>query len=69
MGVVPFEVWNRIGHSLVPKLKSGKNFQAEIDLSATFDATAARSLEAELRQALADLGLSHSARIEVSDED
>ena len=65
-GTVPPEVWNRMGTRLLPKLRSGKDLSVGIELSVTVDAQAAPDLEAELKLALQDLGLSGRVRIDDS---
>ena len=62
-GSVPPEVWNRIGIKLLPKLRSAKGLSLGIDLSATVDSSFAPNLEDDLRQILADLGLSDRVHI------
>lgn len=64
VGAIPPEVWNRFGTKLLPKLRTGANVQAGIELSVTVSSDVAANLEAELRQILEDLGLSDRVRIE-----
>ncbi|MFQ5793312.1 MAG: AAA family ATPase, partial [Acidobacteriota bacterium] len=64
VGTVPPEVWNRIGTRVLPKLRSGADLKVGVDFTVTLDAGLARNVEAELRQALADLGLSDRVHIE-----
>lgn len=66
VGKIPPEVWNRLGTRLLPKLRSGNGFAATVDLSATFAADLATSIEADLRQAIDDLGLKQQLRVERS---
>ena len=68
-GSVPPEVWNRIGIKLLPKLRSGKDLSLGIDLSMTVDTPLAPDLEDDLRQILADLGLSDRVRIQTRESD
>jgi len=63
-GTVPAELWNRLGTKIVPKLRSCDDLGIEIAISATVPADALQALEAELRQALADLGISDQIRVE-----
>jgi hypothetical protein len=63
-GFVPPELWNRLGVKLLSKLRSGADLRVGIDFSVTFDPEAAKNTEAELRQALEDLGLSASVKLE-----
>ncbi|MBI3078692.1 MAG: hypothetical protein HYY85_17180 [Deltaproteobacteria bacterium] len=58
------EVWNRLGTRILPKLRTGGTLKVGVDLSVTLDAHLARTLEAELRQAVDDLGLSGQVRVE-----
>ena len=62
-GSVPPEVWNRIGIKLLPKLRSAKELSLGIDLSVTVGSSFAPNLEDDLRQILADLGLSDRVHI------
>ena len=67
-GTVHPEVWNRIGTSIIPKLRAGggSDLSVGIEFSVSIDATQIGSLGADLRQALADLGLSDRVRVEPS---
>ena len=65
---MPPEVWNRIG-KLLPKLRSGKDLSLGIDLSVTVGTPVAPDLEDDLRQTLADLGLSDRVRIQTRESD
>ena len=62
-GTVPLELWNRFGNWIIPKLRTGKDLTAEMNFSVEFDASRAKSLEAELRQALAELNLDNRVRV------
>ncbi len=64
VGIVPPEVWNRIGTKLLPRLRSGSDLRLGVDLSLSVAADAVAGLVPELRQILQDLGLSASVRIE-----
>jgi hypothetical protein len=64
VGAVPPAVWNRMGTTLIPKLRTGTDLRLGIDFSVTLTAELAKNLETELRQILADLGLSDKVRIE-----
>ena len=65
-GTVPPELWNRLGTRVIPKLRSGDGLTVGIDLTVAVAAPAAGSLEADLRQALADLGLDDRIRLDRS---
>src|SRR5262249_14430075 len=64
VGTISRELWNRLGHKLLPKLGSGNDLNLAIDFSATFKADVAQKMEADLRQALQDLGLQDKVQIE-----
>jgi hypothetical protein len=64
VGTIPTEVWNRLGTRLLTKLRSGDNLKVGLDFSVTFKADVAQSMEADLRQALQDLGLQDRIKIE-----
>ena len=65
-GTLPPEVWNRLGTSLVPKLRSGSDLRVGVEFSVRVSSAVAQSLEAELQQILGDLGLGDQVRIEMS---
>ena len=65
-GTVPHEIWNRLGTKLLPKLRSGDDLRAGIELSVRVDEKFARNLEAELQQILDDLDLGNRVWIERS---
>jgi len=56
-GTVPAELWNRFGTKLIPKLRTGAGLTAIVELSAEFNASAADSLESDIKNAIADLKL------------
>ena len=62
-GEIPQEVWNRLGHKLLPKLSTGKELRIGVDFVATVDARNSQALIAELEYILSDLGLSEQVRI------
>jgi hypothetical protein len=62
-GDVPTEVWNRIGTRLLPKLKSGEDVKIEVRFGVTVKAEAVAGMEADLKQALQDLGLEEQVKI------
>lgn len=63
-GTVPSEAWNRLGTKILPKLRSGDNLSVGVEFSVSVDESVAPGLLAELRQALADLGLSEQVQVE-----
>ena len=63
-GTIPPEVWNRLGTKVLPKLRAGQDLQIGIDFSVSVDADFAPSVMAELEQALGDLGVRQTVRVE-----
>ena len=57
-GDVPPEVWNRLGRTLLPKLRGGAELTLGVEFSATVEGDRADGLVADLKQILDDLGLS-----------
>ncbi len=57
IGTIPSELWNRLGTKLLPKLRAGDDLKIGIDFSVTLKPEMAQSVEADLRQALEDLGV------------
>jgi hypothetical protein len=66
IGTVPPEVWNRLGRSVIPKLSSGEGLTVGIDLSVRVAVPFIKSMEADLRQIVDDLGLSDRVKVERS---
>jgi len=64
VGSVPPEIWNRLGRSVLPRLRSGAGLRIGVEFSVTVSAEVAASLATDLRQILQDLGLSDQVRIE-----
>ena len=62
-GDVPPEVWNRLGRTLLPKLRGGAELTLGVEFSATVEGGRADGLVADLEQILADLGLSDRMEI------
>ena len=57
VGTIPSELWNRVGTKLIPKLRSGDDLSAKVELSVGVSSAQAQTFEAELKQILDDLGL------------
>ena len=66
VGSIPPELWNRLGTKILAKLRSGTELQVGVDFRVSIKADGARSMKAELNQALDDLGLSGKVIIEES---
>ncbi len=64
VGMVPPEMWNRLGTRILPKLRSGADLKVGVEFSVTVNAAAAESLASELRQIVQELGLVGTVRLE-----
>ncbi len=64
VGVVPPEVWNRLGTKLLPKLRSAQGHKLGLDISVTVNSQVASSFTYDLRQVLDDLGLADEVQIQ-----
>jgi len=64
VGNVPSEVWNRMGTKLVPKLKNAGELRVGIDLQVTARRDSMKTLVADIRTILQELGLSDKVQIE-----
>ena len=62
-GSLPPDLWNRVGIVLVPKMRGG-DLTLSVEFAVSVDAVAAAALEADLRVALADLGIADAVRVE-----
>ena len=63
-GTVPLESWNMVGIRILPKLRSGEGLNLAVDLSVQVDSNMLHALEADVRQALADLKLDEQVKID-----
>ena len=64
VGIIPPEVWNRLGTKILPKLRSGSALKVGLEISVTLNVVAANNLVSELRQALDELGLAGAVKVE-----
>jgi len=64
VGMVPPEVWNRLGTKILPKLRSGSDLRIGLEFTVTVKSDTAASLGADLQQILQELGLSDAVRVE-----
>jgi len=64
IGNVPPEVWNKIGITIVPKLRSCDGLNIGVDFSVKVGADQVKSLEQNLRQTLDELDLSNHIHIQ-----
>ena len=65
-GDIPTEVWNRLGRTLIPKLKSGDEISLKLDVSVRVGEETAQAFRQEVMQILRDLNLADSVKIEVN---
>lgn len=63
-GDVPTEVWNRLGRTLIPKLKSAGDLAVGLTFTVEIDANAASALTQEIDQILRDLALDGLVRVD-----
>lgn len=63
-GEIPTEVWQRLGRTLIPKLKSGTDLRVRLDVSLSSDTETAAGLRHEVQQILQDLKLEGKVIIE-----
>jgi hypothetical protein len=63
-GEIPTEVWNRLGRTLIPKLKMGGELCVELNVSVEVEADTGNGFQQELLQILQDLNLADSVKIE-----
>ncbi len=64
VGIVPPEIWNRLGTKILPKLRTGSGLKIGLEFSVTVPADSANGLATELRQILQELGLAEAVRVE-----
>jgi len=66
-GEIPTEVWNRLGRTLIPKLKTGSELVMKLDVSVQVDSDTAQEFQQEILQILRDLNLGESVTIDWRD--
>jgi len=65
-GEIPTEVWNRLGRTLIPKLKTGNGLVMKLDVSVQVENDTAQGFQQELLQILRDLNLGDVVKIEIN---
>jgi hypothetical protein len=65
-GEIPTEVWNRLGRTLIPKLKTGNELIMKLDVSVQVKSDTVQGFQQELLQILRDLGVSDRVHIEIN---
>lgn len=63
-GEIPTEVWQRLGRTLIPKLKSGTDLRVGLDVSVSADTDSAAELHRDIQQILQDLKLNEKVNVE-----
>lgn len=64
-GEIPTEVWNRLGRTLLPKLKTGAELRLSIDASIQIELNGSNGLRQEIEQILRDLNLIDKVKIDL----
>jgi len=64
-GEIPTEVWNRLGRTLLPKLKTGGELHFAIDASIQIEADSSNGLRQEIEQILRDLNLLDKVKLDL----
>jgi hypothetical protein len=64
-GEIPTEVWNRLGRTLIPKLKSGTELSVALNVSVQVEGDTAQGFQQELMQILRDLNLAETVKVEI----
>lgn len=64
-GEIPTEVWNRLGRTLIPKLKSGTGLSLALNVSVDVDGDTAEGFRQELLQILRDLNLVETVKVDI----
>jgi len=65
-GEIPTEVWNRLGRTLLPKLKTGTELRLSIDASIQIEVGSSDGLRQEIEQILRDLNLIDRVKISLN---
>lgn len=63
-GEIPTEVWQRLGRTLIPKLKTADDLRVALDVSVSVNSDGADSLRTEIEQILEDLKLEGKVKLE-----
>ena len=59
-------MWNRLGRTLIPKLKTGNELVMKLDVSVQVESDTAQGFQQELMQILRDLNLAETVKVEVN---
>lgn len=64
-GTIPPEIWNRFGNRILPKVRNTENLSIGVTITVSGSSEEMLRLQAELRQAVKDLGLEGQVEIKV----
>jgi hypothetical protein len=64
-GVIPPELWNKVGIRLIPKLRAGAQPTLGVNFVLELDSPKAENLVRDIQQALADLEMTGKIKVEV----
>ena len=67
-GEIPTEVWNRLGRTLIPKLKMGGELSVGLNVSVEVEADTVQGFQMELMQILQDLNIADTVKVELKNE-
>ena len=68
-GNIPPELWNRLGTKLIPKLRAGDGLAIGVEFKVEVAPSRSESIQGDIAQALADLGLGGQVSIQLSQPD
>jgi len=66
-GPIPPELWNRLGTSLITKLRGAGDLKAEVSFTVEVDTQRVKQLEEDIRRVLGELGIPDRIHIELSE--
>jgi len=64
-GEIPTEVWNRLGRTLIPKLKMGGDLSVGLNVSVEVEADTVQGFQSELTQILRDLNIADTVKVDL----
>jgi len=65
-GEIPTEVWNRLGRTLIPKLKMGGYLSVGLNISVEVEADTVQGFQMELIQILQDLNIADTVKVNLN---
>ncbi len=65
-GTIPPELWNRLGTTVIPKLRSGDELKTQVEVSVKVAAPMAAALQTDIQQTLTELNLDGQVSVECS---